>query len=85
MNRILDKNKIPFVKDITEANVSCFDEVIYLIKEGQNNRQTAVTNMNEARIGVFTRNNFGNFSTPLAVTVSFKFKFPRKTSRHRRS
>lgn len=42
-----DKSKIPYVKDVTEANVSCFDEVIYLIKEGQNNRQKAVTNMNE--------------------------------------
>ncbi|KAI6177457.1 Kinesin-like protein [Aphelenchoides bicaudatus] len=41
------KDKIPFVKDVTEANVSCFEEVMYLIKEGQNNRQKAVTNMNE--------------------------------------
>jgi hypothetical protein len=31
------------VKDVTEAHVSSFDEVIYIINEGQNNRQKAVT------------------------------------------
>ena len=41
------KDKVPYVKDVTEANVSCFIEVMDIIKEGQNNRMKAVTNMNE--------------------------------------
>jgi kinesin family protein 5 len=41
------KDKVPYVKDLTEMPVSNFSDVLYIIKEGQNNRQKAVTNMNE--------------------------------------
>ncbi|XP_063715858.1 kinesin heavy chain-like isoform X2 [Symsagittifera roscoffensis] len=42
-----DKNKVPYVKGITERFVACPDEVMDVIAEGKNNRQVAVTNMNE--------------------------------------
>ncbi|KAL3068382.1 hypothetical protein niasHT_030673 [Heterodera trifolii] len=42
-----DKNRIPFVKNITEMFVTNPDEVLAYIEEGKTNRQVAVTNMNE--------------------------------------
>ncbi|CAD5221658.1 unnamed protein product [Bursaphelenchus xylophilus] len=41
------KDRVPYVKGVTETFVSNFVEVLEIIKEGQNNRQKAVTNMNE--------------------------------------
>ncbi|CAD5215710.1 unnamed protein product [Bursaphelenchus okinawaensis] len=41
------KDRVPYVKGVTETFVSNFYEVLQIIKEGQNNRQKAVTNMNE--------------------------------------
>ncbi|KAI6188686.1 Kinesin-like protein [Aphelenchoides besseyi] len=41
------KDKVPYVKGVTEQFVTNFYEVLEIIKEGQNNRQKAVTNMNE--------------------------------------
>lgn len=41
------KDKVPYVKGVTEQFVTNFYEVLDIIKEGQNNRQKAVTNMNE--------------------------------------
>lgn len=42
-----DKNRVPYVKGATERFVSSPDEVMDCIEEGKNNRQVAVTNMNE--------------------------------------
>ncbi|XP_075245510.1 kinesin heavy chain-like isoform X2 [Convolutriloba macropyga] len=42
-----DKNKVPYVKGITERFVACPEEVMDVIAEGKNNRHIAVTNMNE--------------------------------------
>lgn len=42
-----DKNRVPYVKGITEQFVSNAAEILDAIKEGKNNRQVAVTNMNE--------------------------------------
>lgn len=41
------KDRVPYVKGVTEQFVTNFYEVLQIIKEGQNNRQKAVTNMNE--------------------------------------
>ena len=38
-----DKNRIPFVKNVTEMFVTCPDEVLNYIEEGKANRQVAVT------------------------------------------
>ncbi|CAK5085793.1 unnamed protein product [Meloidogyne enterolobii] len=42
-----DKNRVPFVKNVTELFVSSPDEVLAAIEDGKTNRQVAVTNMNE--------------------------------------
>lgn len=42
-----DKNRVPYVKGVTEQFVSNPEEVLASIEEGKNNRQVAVTNMNE--------------------------------------
>lgn len=42
-----DKNRVPYVKGVTEQFVSNPDEVLAAIEEGKSNRQVAVTNMNE--------------------------------------
>ncbi|KAK0414438.1 hypothetical protein QR680_011429 [Steinernema hermaphroditum] len=42
-----DKNRVPYVKGATEQFVSNPEEVLAAIEEGKNNRQVAVTNMNE--------------------------------------
>ncbi|EDV26785.1 uncharacterized protein TRIADDRAFT_54045 [Trichoplax adhaerens] len=42
-----DKNRIPYVKNITERFVSSPEEVFEIIDEGKSNRHVAVTNMNE--------------------------------------
>ncbi|CAH1790380.1 unnamed protein product [Owenia fusiformis] len=42
-----DKNKVPFVKGITEQFVSSPEEVIDIMMAGKDNRHVAVTNMNE--------------------------------------
>lgn len=42
-----DKNRVPFVKNVTEMFVSSPDEVLSAIEDGKTNRQVAVTNMNE--------------------------------------
>ena len=38
-----DKNKVPYVKGITERFVACPEEVMDVIAEGKNNRHIAVT------------------------------------------
>ncbi|CAF4223425.1 unnamed protein product, partial [Rotaria magnacalcarata] len=42
-----DKNRVPYVKGVTERFVSSPDEVFEIMEEGKNNRHIAVTNMNE--------------------------------------
>ncbi|KAF7636437.1 Kinesin-like protein [Meloidogyne graminicola] len=42
-----DKNRVPFVKNVTELFVSSPEEVLGAIEDGKTNRQVAVTNMNE--------------------------------------
>uniref|UniRef100_A0A7E4VJT4 Kinesin-like protein n=1 Tax=Panagrellus redivivus TaxID=6233 RepID=A0A7E4VJT4_PANRE len=42
-----DKNRVPYVKGVTELYVANQDDVFAAIDEGKNNRQVAVTNMNE--------------------------------------
>jgi kinesin family protein 5 len=42
-----DKNRVPYVKGVTEHFVASPEEVLAAIEEGKNNRQVAVTNMNE--------------------------------------
>ncbi|XP_033116058.1 kinesin heavy chain-like isoform X3 [Anneissia japonica] len=42
-----DKNRVPYVKGVTERFVSSPDEVMEVIDEGKSNRHIAVTNMNE--------------------------------------
>ncbi|KAH7731283.1 hypothetical protein AAVH_00180 [Aphelenchoides avenae] len=42
-----DKNRIPYVKGVTEQFVASPEEVLAAIEDGKNNRQVAVTNMNE--------------------------------------
>ncbi|CAF0756028.1 unnamed protein product [Adineta steineri] len=42
-----DKNRVPYVKGVTERFVSSPDEVFEIMDEGKNNRHIAVTNMNE--------------------------------------
>lgn len=42
-----DKNRVPFVKGVTERFVSSPEEVFEVIEEGKSNRHIAVTNMNE--------------------------------------
>jgi kinesin family protein 5 len=42
-----DKNRVPYVKGVTEQFVASPEEVLAAIEEGKNNRQVAVTNMNE--------------------------------------
>jgi kinesin family protein 5 len=42
-----DKNRVPYVKGVTERFVSSPDEVFEIMEEGKTNRHIAVTNMNE--------------------------------------
>jgi len=42
-----DKNRVPYVKGVTERFVTTPDEVFEVIEEGKSNRHIAVTNMNE--------------------------------------
>jgi len=42
-----DKNRVPYVKGVTEQFVATPEEVFAAIEEGKANRQVAVTNMNE--------------------------------------
>ncbi|CAF1174716.1 unnamed protein product [Rotaria sordida] len=42
-----DKNRVPYVKGVTERFVSSPDEVFEIMEEGKSNRHIAVTNMNE--------------------------------------
>uniref|UniRef100_A0A914Z3P9 Kinesin-like protein n=1 Tax=Panagrolaimus superbus TaxID=310955 RepID=A0A914Z3P9_9BILA len=42
-----DKNRVPYVKGVTEQFVANPEDVLAAIEEGKNNRQVAVTNMNE--------------------------------------
>lgn len=42
-----DKNRVPYVKGCTSRFVASPEDVMDVLEEGQNNRQVAVTNMNE--------------------------------------
>ncbi|CAF2448869.1 unnamed protein product [Rotaria sp. Silwood2] len=42
-----DKNRVPYVKGVTERFVSSPDEVFEIMEEGKTNRHISVTNMNE--------------------------------------
>lgn len=42
-----DKERVPYVKGLHEQFVSSPEEVLAAIVDGKNNRQVAVTNMNE--------------------------------------
>jgi kinesin family protein 5 len=42
-----DKNRVPYVKGVTERFVTTPEEVFAVIEEGKSNRHIAVTNMNE--------------------------------------